>query len=313
MCAGNTVRACTEIILSHPEYRSLVYKAVQLALLLSFSTSFPRDDLYRNGAGAFALLEMITQRQTTGLGSKEANEGEAEFQLSATALLMMLTSERRYKMGILGRGYEQLWSLVQAPSSLLLGLTALCHLSLDSPDAQEWLRKRGTDKDLVHLLRDPLDLSLFKMILDVLAEMQSPVLKQLPELVGVAQLTSIVFYFSPKLSDTELTRDNSMTVCAILRAITEAVIRADANGEDKLIKELADCGYAFTLVQLLWFLESECAIWKEAAVAAFYYFVWKEDTELETAQKWVLHVRRTAQGLDPNAKQYRKGEPSLSH
>ncbi len=308
MCAGNVVRACIEIILSHPEYRNLVHKAVQLSVLLSFSSSFPRDDLYRNGSGAFALLELISQRQTTGLGSKEANDNEAEFQLSATALLMMLTSERRYKMGILGRGYEQLWSLVQAPSTLLLGLTALCHLSFDSPDAQEWLRKRGTDADLLHLLREPLDLSIFKMILDILAEMQSPILKQLPEMVGVAQLTSIVFYFSPKLSDTELTRDNSATVRAVLKAVTEAVIRADAKGDDKLIKDLADCGYAFTLIQLLWFLDSETAIWKEAAIAAFYFFVWREDTELETAQKWVLHVRRTAQGLDPNANQYRKGE-----
>jgi hypothetical protein len=311
MCSGNAVRACIEIVLSHPEYRNLVHKAVQLSLLLSFSAAFPRDDLYRNGSGAFALLELISQRPTTGLGSKEANEGEAEFQQSATALLMLLTSERRYKMGILGRGYEQLWSLVQVPSSLMQGLTALCHLSFDSPDAQEWLRKRGTDKDLLYLLSEPLDLGTFKMILDVLSEMQSPLLKQLPETVGVAQLTSIVFYFSPKLSDTELTRDNSTVVCAILKSVTEAVIRADARNEDRLIKDLADCGYAFTLVQLLWFLEPESLIWKEAATAAFYFFVWKGDTELETAQKWVLHVRRTAQGLDPNAKQFRKGNHSF--
>ncbi len=308
MCGKSVVKACIEIIQSHPEFRSLAYKAVQLALLLSFCSNFPRDDLYRNGSGAFALLEMISRRQTTGLGSKEANDNEAEFQSSAAALLMMLTSERRYKMGILGRGYEQLWALVQTPSSLMLGLTALCHLSFDSPDAQEWLRKRRTDSDLMHLLREPMELPMFKMVLDVLAEMQSPMMRELPDMIGVAQMTAIAFYYSPRLSDTELTRDNSITVCAILKAITEAVIQADQKNDDKIIKELADCGYAFTLIQLLWFLDPEMAIWKEAAVAAFYFFLWQEDTPLTTAQKWVLHVRRTAEDLDPNAKQYRKGQ-----
>jgi hypothetical protein len=231
MASGSVPRACMELVLSHREYRALVMKAVQLLLLTSFAPEIPLDDVYRNGAGALALLDFISEQRTKGLGSKEANNAEEHFQRSAAALLMMLTRERKYKMGILGRGYEQIWALVQSPDTMVLGLTALCHLSDNSPDAQEWLRKRGTDKDIVQLFAEPMDLSLYKvrsygfflffffffftfkqMVLDILSEMQSATLTRLPELIGVAQLVAIAYYFTPRLSDTEITRDNTRTV-----------------------------------------------------------------------------------------------------
>jgi hypothetical protein len=165
MANSGVPRACMELILSHSEYRPLVMKAVKLLLLISFGTpTMTLDDVYKNGAGALALLDIISQRRSSGLGNAETNEAELDFQSSAAALLMMLTRERRYKMGILGRGYEQIWSLVQTPDSMTLGLSALCHLSDSSPDAQEWLRKRGTDKDLLQLFADPMDLGAFKVV-----------------------------------------------------------------------------------------------------------------------------------------------------
>lgn len=51
------------------------------------------------------------------------------------------------------------------------------------------------------------------MVLDILSEMQSSKLSQLPALVGVKQMVAVAFYFTPRLSDTEITRDNSRTVC----------------------------------------------------------------------------------------------------
>lgn len=166
MAESGVPRACMEVILSHSEYRPLVMKAVKLLLLISFgSPNMGLDDVYKNGAGALALLDIISQRRSSGLGNAEANEAEIDFQSSAAALLMMLTRERRYKMGILGRGYEQIWALVQTPDTAVLGLSTLCHLVDSSPDAQEWLRKRGTDKDLLQLFADPMDLGAFKVFM----------------------------------------------------------------------------------------------------------------------------------------------------
>ena len=312
MCRNGTARACIEIILSHPEYRGLKVKAIELLLVLTFNRSnFPIDDLYRSGAGAFALLEIISSPSSTGLGSNDAATQDEMYISNAASLLMMMTGERRYKMGILGRGYSQLWSLVQGPDTLLLGLTAFCYLSQGSPDAQEWLRKRGTDKDITNLFRDAVDLPVFKMALDVLTEMQSPELQRLPEILGsrFAPLVSVAFYFTPRLSDTEVTKDNSPVVCAVLKCITQLVNDADRRSEaegNRVALDLANCGYAFTLVQILWHLDPEHAIWKEAAVAGFYFFRWSADTELDTVHRWVLHVRRSAEDLDPKAKRYRK-------
>ena len=98
-------------------------------------------------------------------------------------------------------------------------------------------------------------------------------------------------------------------MCALLRCITECITRADrqstAVGNAEALK-LADAGYAFTLVQQLWHLDVEHPIWKEAAVASFYYFRWEQEAEPDKAGRYALHLRRTAEDLDPNAKQYRK-------
>ncbi len=146
------------------------------------------------------------------------------------------------------------------------------------------------------------------MVLDILSEMQSPTLSRLPEIIGVKQMVAVAFYFTPRLSDTEMTRDNSRTVTQILRTLNEWVIRSDQAKNSKNIEDLAAASYPYLLVQILWFLDTDMVIWKEAAVCAFYYFRLQGETELESASKYLLHIRRTAEELDPNAKIYRKGE-----
>jgi hypothetical protein len=52
----------------------------------------------------------------------------------------------------------------------------------------------------------------------------------------------------------------------VLRTLNEWVIRADQNRNSKAIEDLAAFSYPYLLVQILWFLDPEMAIWKVCSI-----------------------------------------------
>lgn len=48
----------------------------------------------------------------------------------------------------------------------------------------------------------------------------------------------------------------------VLRTLNEWVIRSDQEKDSKAIEELAEASYAYLIVQILWFLDPDMAIWK---------------------------------------------------